>query len=144
MFTLCGAIWSKNMHPKLRSSAPAKLKAQVIGRERVGGQSRDLFDSQLRSRNGVDADTNPSAPMVMPQLWNCQPRVSECWCGQSRCCWLWEPSKEKWRQSLMTLPFAIPQAAPFLPDPDPHRGSMPSTCVTSNHRFSSSSSPNPE
>lgn len=28
--------------------------------------------------------------------------------------------------------FAIQHAAPFLAHPDPHRGSMPSACVTSN------------
>lgn len=50
------------------------------------GQSRGLGDIQLQGRNGVDAETNPSAPMVTPQLWNCQTGVSGCWCCQSRCC----------------------------------------------------------
>ena len=40
--------------------------------------------------------------MVTPQLWNCQTGVSGCWCGRSRCCWLWKPHKEQWSQSLMT------------------------------------------
>lgn len=82
--------------------------------------------------------------MVTPQLWNCQTGVSGCWCGQSRCCWLWETNKEYWSQSLMT-PTLRPniqqrQAAPFPPDPDPSRAGMPSTCVTSKHCFSSSGS----
>lgn len=66
------------------------------------GQNRGLPDIQLQGRIYVDAQTNPSAPMVTPQLWNCQTGVSGCWCGQSRCCWLWEPHKEWWSQSLMT------------------------------------------
>lgn len=73
--------------------------------------------------------------MVTPQLWNCQTRVSGCWCGHSRCCWLWEPHKEWWSQSLMTPccnpTYSSARQAPFPPDLDPSGASMPSTCVTS-------------
>lgn len=44
------------------------FQEQAVGQESVRGQSRDLFGTRLRGRNGVDADTNPPAPMVTPQL----------------------------------------------------------------------------